>query len=399
MTELSGVETGRFSDRVLSMSPSATLAITAKSMELKRQGVDVISLSAGQPDFPTPEPVIQAAVEALKEGKTRYTATAGIPELREEIASRYGNRRGVDFELGQVLVSCGAKHSLSNLLEAAVKPGDVVAIPKPYWVSYPEMIRRVGGVPFPIGRDGMLADAEDVFEAVQAGARGILLNSPCNPTGLMYDRAQYEELADVVSNTGLWVITDDIYEDLVYEGRESLNLLNVRPELSSRVVIVSGVSKTYAMTGWRIGYSIGPEQWIKLAATVQSHTTSNACSVSQYASLAAVSGKAEAEKLSMLERFAERRKLICDLLEGVDGVGFEVPDGAFYVFVDVGAHPLGADSVEFCRRLLEDEALAVIPGVAFGTEGYVRVSFAASDEDITEGVERLRRFVSRGGER
>jgi aspartate aminotransferase len=399
MTEFSGVETGRFSDRVLSMSPSATLAITAKSMELKRQGVDVISLSAGQPDFPTPEPVIQAAVEALKEGKTRYTATAGIPELREEIASRYGERRGVDFEPGQVLVSCGAKHSLSNLLEAAVKPGDVVAIPKPYWVSYPEMIRRVGGVPFPIGRDGMLADAEDVFDAVQAGARGILLNSPCNPTGLMYDRGQYEELADVVSNTGLWVITDDIYEDLVYEGRESLNLLNVRPELSSRVVIVSGVSKTYAMTGWRIGYSIGPEQWIKLAATVQSHTTSNACSVSQYASLAAVSGKAETEKLSMLERFAERRKLICDLLEGVDGVGFEVPDGAFYVFVDVGTHPLGNDSVEFCRRLLEDEALAVIPGVAFGTEGYVRVSFAASDEDITEGVERLRRFVSRGGER
>jgi aspartate aminotransferase len=399
MTEFSGVETGRFSDRVLSMSPSATLAITAKSMELKRQGVDVISLSAGQPDFPPPEPVIQAAVEALKEGKTRYTATAGIPELREEIASRYGERRGVDFEPGQVLVSCGAKHSLSNLLEAAVKPGDVVAIPKPYWVSYPEMIRRVGGVPFPIGRDGMLADAEDVFDAVQAGARGILLNSPCNPTGLMYDRGQYEELADVVSNTGLWVITDDIYEDLVYEGRESLNLLNVRPELSSRVVIVSGVSKTYAMTGWRIGYSIGPEQWIKLAATVQSHTTSNACSVSQYASLAAVSGKAETEKLSMLERFAERRKLICDLLEGVDGVGFEVPDGAFYVFVDVGTHPLGNDSVEFCRRLLEDEALAVIPGVAFGTEGYVRVSFAASDEDITEGVERLRRFVSRGGER
>lgn len=396
--EPSGVEKGRFSNKIMSMSPSATLAITAKAMELKRKGVDVVSLSAGQPDFPTPEPIIQAAINAMEEGKTRYTATAGIPELREEIASRYSARRGVSFDAGQVLVSCGAKHSLSNLLEVAIQPGDVVVIPKPHWVSYPEMIRRVGGVPFPVGRDGMLAEAEDVAKAVEVGAKGLLINSPCNPTGLTYDREQYEELADVVSETGLWVITDDIYEDLIYEGKDSLNILNVRPELSSRVAVVSGVSKTYAMTGWRIGYSIGPEKWLKLATTVQSHTTSNACSVSQYAALAALSGRAENEKRSMLERFEKRRKLICDLLENVEKVSFAVPDGAFYVFVDVSSHHLGGDSSEFCRRLLEEEALAVVPGIAFGTEGYVRVSFAASEEDITEGIDRLRRFVSRGDE-
>jgi aspartate aminotransferase len=384
-----------YSGLARSLEPSATLQLTARARELQRSGRRVVALSAGQPDFPTPAAAAEAAARAVAEGHTGYTATPGIPELREEIARLTGLRRGMSFEPAEVIVSCGAKHCLANLLLSAVEPGDAVLLPRPYWVSYPEMVKLAGGVPvYPAG-GGLLPGAADIEEAASKGVRGVILNSPGNPTGCVYSRGEADDLAKALEASGMWVISDDIYEDLCYTGHPAPHVLDAAPGLRDRTAVVSGVSKTYSMTGWRIGWAVAPRDWIRFCTRIQEHTTSNPSSVSQWASLAVLGGGADADKARMHEAFRARRDLMADLLGGIGGLRFPRPDGAFYVFVDYRGLS-DVPSADAASALLEEHGLAVIPGSAFGSEGWLRLSFAASDADIREGVALLAGYLGKG---
>ena len=374
---------------------SATLQFTAKAAAMKASGLDIVSLTAGQPDFPSPRAAFVAAEKAMAEGKTVYTPSMGIPELRAAVAERWSKFHSVQYGTDNVMVSCGAKHSIVNMLEAVVNPGDMVLLPRPYWVSYPQMIYRLGGVPvYPVSGE-MLVTGDDVRAAHAQGAKGMIFNSPCNPSGLVNSSVMVKDLADAVRETGMWVISDDIYEELYYGYGKVPHLLDADPGLKDQIALVTGVSKTYAMTGWRIGFALAPASWIKIAGRVQAHTTSNPCSIAQYAALAVVNGEAEEEREFMYSAFSRRRDLICNLLSEVKGLDFKRPEGAFYVYpkVDAGEN---FRSEEFCLKLLEEGGLGTIPGSAFGTEGYIRLSFAASDDDIVEAVKRLNRFLERG---
>jgi aspartate aminotransferase len=380
-----------YSRTIMSLSPSATLQLSAKAKELKESGRDIVSLSAGQPDFPTPAPIAEAAINAIRERKTGYTASTGIPELKEAVARNYSARRNIEWKAENVVVSNGAKHGLANLIRSAINPGNGVLLPKPYWVSYPEMVKASGGIPvYP--KESI--NPEEILEAADKGVVGLLLNYPSNPSGCVPSEDEIKSIADAVADTDMWVISDDIYEDLVYLEGGTPHILDYRPELKERTAVVSGVSKTYAMTGWRIGYSLTNVEWAKFSGVLQAHSTSNPCSISQWAALAAVEGKAESERNEMHSSFRRRRDLMCSLLSAEDGLQFSRPDGAFYVFPRLTADA-ELDTESFCSELLEEEGLAVIPGSAFGAEGYIRLSFAASDDDIREGVKRLRRFLHR----
>lgn len=392
----------KFSAGPSSLIPSATLSISSRAKEMKKDGRDVIALSAGQPDFPTPEPVIEAAKKAMEEGKTGYTASSGIPELRECVAIKYSKKRGMDFKRHNVIISCGAKHCMANLLCSVIKPGDRILVPRPYWVSYPEMIKLYGGIPVYPESSYSGINGEDVATAIEKDdIKGILLNSPTNPTGFVLKSRELLKIAEIMrENPEVWVISDDIYEDIFYEIPEVPHILDVAPDLADRVAMVSGVSKTYSMTGWRIGYSLAEMKWTSKCSLIQAHTTSNPCSIAQWAALAAVEGKAEKERIEMLEAFRRRRELILDLLDDVSGIQLDNrPQGAFYVFPEVDIGNSGMDTSKFCKELLEQESLAVIPGYAFGSEGFIRLSFAASDDDITRGIDRLSRFMGGAGHR
>lgn len=380
-----------YSRTIMSLSPSATLQLSAKAKELKKSGRDIVSLSAGQPEFPTPAPIAEAGINAIREGKTGYTASTGIPELKEAVARNYSARRNVEWKSENVVVSNGAKHGLANLVRSAINPGDRVLLPRPYWVSYPEMVKASGGMPvYP--KENI--NPEEILKASDQGAVGLLINYPSNPSGYVPSEDEIRSVADAIVKTDMWVISDDIYEDLVYLEGGTPHILDYRPELKERAAVVSGVSKTYAMTGWRIGYSLTNMEWAKLSGVLQAHSTSNPCSISQWAALAALEGKGESERKEMHNSFRRRRDLMCSLLSDEDGLQFKRPDGAFYVFSRLSACT-EIDTESFCNELLDKEGLAVIPGSAFGAEGYIRLSFAASDDDIREGVKRLRRFLHR----
>jgi len=378
------------------MRPSATLGITAKAKAMAREGRDVVALSAGQPDFPTPDCAVRAAVKAMDEGKTGYTPAAGIPELRDAVAEAYSARHGIAMERGNVLVSCGAKHSIANLLAAAVNRGDEVLIPSPYWVSYPEMVIKAGGEPVEADSPEMLITPEDIARAASRGVKGVVLNSPGNPTGAVYTAEQARELGEALAETDMWIISDDIYEDLVYGMDSAPSVVAMTPSLWERAAFVSGVSKTYSMTGWRIGYAMASPRWIELASIIQAHTTSNPNSIAQWAALSVVRGGAESERLEMMSAFAERREIILSLMEPMEQLEPLEPAGAFYVLARLKGHPLANSSTRLCRRLLEEEGLAIIPGSAFGAEGYIRLSFAASESTIRRGMDKLGEFIGRG---
>jgi len=383
----------RYSSRSQALKPSATLQITAMAKALKAEGRDIISMSAGQPDFPTPTAAILAAEKAMRDGNTGYTASTGMPELKSAVAQVYSERRGVDYSVARTMISCGAKHSITNLLLAAVNTGDRILIPRPYWVSYPEMVKLCGGIPVLPEGEGMLLSASDIERAAAEGAVGMILNSPSNPSGMVYGREEIEEVSEVLAENDMWVISDDIYEDLVYLDSSAPHVLDVRPDLADRVAVVSGVSKTYSMTGWRIGFALANKEWIRRAGMIQAHSTSNPCTISQYAALAMVRGEGERERRSMLGAFRWRRDFICELLLAEDKLQVVVPQGAFYVFPALVSDG-EVDTAVFCKILLEQEGLATIPGSAFGAEGHIRLSFAASEDDIREGVKRLRSFMS-----
>ena len=385
-----------------SVQPSATMAAAAKARQLKAEGVNVFDFSLGEPDFPTPEHICAAALTAMHKGHTHYTPANGTAELRAAVARSYQKTYGVRYSPEQVLISDGAKHSIHNALAATVGPGDEVIIPTPYWVSYSDLVSMTGAS-FRLVQtrleDGFKMSPEQLRAAVTPRSKLLMLNSPSNPTGTVYTRQELEALADVVLDSPLAVLSDEIYERLVFGDAQATCFASLRPGLIDRTITVSGASKSFAMTGWRVGWALGPAAVIKAMGTVQSQQTGCPCSVSQYAALAAVEGD-QACVERMRKEFEARRDLVCARLAKMPGVRSFVPEGAFYAFFDVSAHfgkTLGGrkvtDSVSFCNAALEVAHVSVVPGAAFGAEGYVRLSYAASREQLQGGLDRLGQFL------
>jgi aspartate aminotransferase len=392
----------KLADRTKAIKPSVTLAIAAKAGKLRSEGIDVVNFSAGEPDFDTPERIKAAAVDALKKGMTKYTDIRGIEPLREAITHKYQREYGLDYRKEDVLVSCGAKHSLYNLLQALINPGDEAVIPAPYWVSYSDMAVLAGGVPKLVSTNeatGFKMKPEQLAEALSPRTRVVVLNSPCNPTGASYDRDELLALAGVLSKHDCLIISDDIYEKIVYDDFRFHNLVALCPTLRDRTIIVNGVSKTYAMTGWRIGYAIGPSDAIGAAGKIQSQSTSNATSIAQAAALEAIRGPQEEVKV-MTREFQKRRDVIVERLNAIEGFDCLKPQGAFYVFPNirsllgktVNGKKLGSPC-DVADYLLEEAKVAVVPGEDFGSQEHIRFSYATSLEEIEKGCKRIQEAV------
>ena len=389
--------------RMASLEPSATLAMAAKASALAASGVHVIDLSVGEPDFPTPAHICAAAEAAIRAGKTKYTPAAGIPDLRKAVAADASRRTGLAVTPAQVVVSNGAKHALHNVFMALLDEGDEVIVPAPYWVSYGELIKLSGAKPVLLETsiaDDFKLRPEAFRAALTPKTRMLLLCSPSNPTGVVYTPDELRALADISIEADLAVIADEIYDQLVFDGRQSPSFPTLRPGLVDRTVVVAGVSKTYSMTGWRIGWTISPEPLAKAIGNLQSQETSNPCSVSQHAALAALTGPQDCVA-DMCRAFQKRRDLVAKTLSALPGVRLPEIGGAFYAFFDI-QEPLAraqsrgiATSAAWCEALLEQEHVALVAGSAFGAEGHVRMSFAAAEEKLTDGLARIARFLAR----
>ena len=387
------------------VKPSATLAVTQAARELKAAGRDVISLGAGEPDFDTPDHVKQAAVRAIAEGKTKYTDVDGIPELKQAIADKFARENGLTYATRQINVSPGGKAVLYNALVASLSPGDEVIIPAPYWVSYPDMVLLAGGEPVIVeaGAETRFRLTPETLEAaITPRTKWLILNSPSNPTGAAYTRQELRALADVlVRHPHVWVMTDDMYEHLVYGGFEFTTMAQVAPELYERTLTVNGVSKAYSMTGWRIGYAGGPEPLIKAMAKVMSQTTSNPSSISQWAAVEALNGPQDF-MAGWVNAFEARRDLVVGMLNAAGGVSCETPEGAFYVYPSIAAligkrAPSGGvieDDEAFAKELLQAEGVAVVHGAAFGLSPFFRISYATSEAVLKEACTRIQRFCA-----
>jgi aspartate aminotransferase len=391
-------------ERTLLIKPSVTLAIAAKAGKLRSEGIDVTNFSAGEPDFDTPERIKAAAIEALNKGMTKYTDVRGIEPLRQAIAQKYLSEWGLRYQTNEILVSCGAKHSLYNLFQAVVNPGDEVLVPAPYWVSYADMALLAGGVPKIIQTSeatGFRINAQQLVEALTPRTRVFVLNSPSNPTGASYERTELMAIAQVLEKHSCLIVTDDIYEKIVYDGFNIHNLVALAPSLRDRIVIVNGVSKSYAMTGWRIGYALGSADIIGAAAKIQSQSTSNPTSIAQAAALEAIQGPQE-EVAMMVTEFAKRRNLVVERLNAISGVKCLKPQGAFYVFPNIAAF-IGkngngkklASPCDIADYLLEEAKVAAVPGEDFGSNAHIRLSYATSLENIEEGCLRMRDAFTR----
>jgi len=393
----------KLSGRIKQLAPSMTLAVSAKAKQLRAEGIDVIGFGAGEPDFDTPGHIKEAAKQAIDEGFTKYTPSSGIPELREAICEKFKKDNGLDYTPDQILVSCGAKHSIYNALQAMIDPGDEVIFQAPYWVSYPEMVKAAGGRPVII-QAGVDQDfkmtPEQVRNAITDRTALCIINSPSNPTGAVYSRDELLAIVDVLAERGIPVLSDEIYEKILYDGLEHTCVAALRPEFKDTTILVNGVSKTYSMTGWRIGYLAAPADFVAAAKRLQDHSTSNPASISQKAALAALRGD-QSPSAQMVEAFDERRRYIVEVLNAIPGVRCPRPQGAFYVFPDVSGvygKDLGGgktvnSSLEFCEYLLDTARVAVVPGIAFGDDRCVRLSYATSLEAIKEGVARIARAL------
>lgn len=393
-----GTATIPLSRMATSVQPSATLAAGAKARQLKAEGVHVFDFSLGEPDFTTPEHICKAAVKAMQDGHTHYTPASGIAELRSAVSRWYQKTYGIRYTADQVIVSNGAKHSIHTALAATVGPGDEVIIPTPYWVSYSDLVEMTGAkaVLVPTTHESGFKMTPAQFKAaLTPRSRLLMLNSPCNPTGTVYTHQEQEALADIVLDAAITVLSDEIYERLVYGDAKATCFATLRPELPERTLTISGASKTYAMTGWRIGWTLGPAHVIKAMGNIQSQQTGNPCSISQYAAVAALEGDQETVE-KMRREFEARRDLVCRRLTAMPGVVCPTPGGAFYAFFNVASHfgrtlagKKVTDSVSFCQVALESAHVNLVPGAAFGAEGYVRLSFATSREQINGGLDRL----------
>lgn len=385
------------------IAPSLTLTIDARAKEMKSQGLDVISFGAGEPDFDTPAYIRQAACEALDLGMTRYTPVAGTLALRQTIADKLRRENGLPYTPEQILVSNGAKHSLSVAMQALLNPGDEVLIPTPCWVSYPEMVRMAGGVPvFVPGRpeDNFVVGAPELAPYITARTKLLILNTPNNPNGCVWDRDTLAGIARLAVDKGFYVVSDEIYEKLIYDGEQHVSIASLGEDIYRQTIVVNGVSKTFAMTGWRIGYAAGPKEVISLMVAYQSHTTSNPNAMAQHASIAAMT-QGNGEMKRMVEAFDQRRKTLVEAIGRIPGLTCQTPKGAFYVMMKVSGlygkayqgQPL-TDSLSFAKTLLEARQVAVVPGVAFEADDYCRLSYAISLEEIQQGLARIADFAA-----
>ncbi|MBX7157836.1 MAG: pyridoxal phosphate-dependent aminotransferase [Verrucomicrobiae bacterium] len=378
--------------RIQEVTPSQTLAIDAKAKQLKAAGEDVLSFAAGEPDFDTPEHIKAAAMGALEAGFTKYTPSSGIPELRQAIADKLKEDNGLDYKPSQIIVNCGAKHSCFNAMMAVLNEGDEVLIPAPYWLSYPEMVRIAGGEPYIVpttAENGYKLTPELFRENISPGTKMVILNSPGNPTGSVYTEAELVELAEIALEEEIYILSDEIYEKLIYGDAKAVSIASFSKGIYDMTLTVNGFSKAYAMTGWRLGYVAAPEHIAAAIDSLQSHSTSHPTSFAQKGALAALRGPQDCVA-HMRDEFDTRRQRMVELLRGISGVKVTEPQGAFYVLPDISQFRLG--SQEFAEKLLEKHKVAVVPGIAFGDDNTVRLSYAASLEQIESGLERFSRF-------
>ena len=391
----------QLTDRINRIQISPTAAVISAADQLKAKGVDIADFGPGEPDFPTPDHIKKAAIDAINSNKTKYTATAGITPLREAICGWHERELKSNYEPKECAVSVGGKHAIFNVLNVLVQAGDEVIIPAPYWVSYPDIVKYAGATPVYVktrAEDGFVAKAAAIEKAITPKTRLLIIDSPCNPTGGVTPPDEYQKILALCRKHNIWLMGDECYSHFVYESHKPFSIASA-PGAKDRVIIVGSVSKTFAMTGWRIGYTLGPAELIQAVIKLQSQSTSNPTSVAQYAALAAMTGPMDSVPV-MLAEYARRRKRIVEGLCAISGVTCEWPGGAFYAFPNVsehlsGAHALAKDGTELAQMLLEKAHVALVPGEAFGAPGYLRLSYATSIDRIEEGLRRLEKFMAR----
>ena len=386
-----------YAKRVELLQESTTIAISSLARELKAAGQDILSFSAGEPDFDTPEIIKDEAIRALKSGFTKYTAVAGIPDLLDAIKGKILRENNLSYESSEILVSNGAKHSLFNAFQALVDSDDEVIIPSPYWVTYPELVTFSGGKSIIVQTtqsNDFKITPKQLSKAITSKTKIFVLNTPSNPTGMVYTKEELEGLAEVLKDTDIWVISDEMYEKLVY-GVKFVSVAAINDDMMQRTITINGLSKSVAMTGWRIGYlACKDKKLVKLMNNLQSQCTSNINSITQKASILPLKGEADNDIEEMRKAFEERMNFACDAINNIQNLSVNKPQGAFYLFVNISALPqYGADSMAFCQALLKEQGVALVPGVAFGMEGFVRLSFACSLEQLKEGIGRISQFV------
>lgn len=383
------------SKRIDTLSESLTIAISSLARELKASGKDVISFSAGEPDFDTPDVIKKSAIEALDKGETKYTAVAGTPEVKKAIANKLKRDNNLDYDPSDIVVNVGAKHSLFNIMQALIEDGDEVIIPAPYWVTYPELVLYSGGTPVTINTDdasGFKITPAQLQSAITPKTKMLILTTPSNPTGSVYTKSELEALATVLKDTNIIVVSDEMYEKLIYDGDNFTAAASISDDMFQRTITVNGLSKSVAMTGWRFGYLASPNKSLTQAITkLQSQATSNINSITQYASITALNGSADSDIERMRVEFEKRRNLACDLFNKIEGLSVVKPNGAFYLYVNITK--IENDSMKFCKELLAQNGVAVVPGVGFGLDGYFRFSFATNETTISEGIKRIESFV------
>ena len=391
----------QFSRKVQQMEPSVTLAVSAKAKAMRAEGADVVALSAGEPDFDTPQNIKDAAIRAIQEGATKYTPAAGTPELRKAVCAAMERDRGLTYDPAEAIVSCGAKQSLFIATLSLVDEGDEAIVPVPYWVTYPEQVKLAGGRPIILHPQDLKITPEELRDAITSRTKLLILNSPSNPSGAVYTKEELEALADVILGTDAWVLADEIYGRILYDGAEHHSIATLRPGMRDRTIVIDGMSKTYAMTGWRIGYAVGPAEAISMMGKIQSQETSNPCSIAQAAALEALTGPQESVG-EMVNAFDQRRRYMVGRLNAMDGVSCAMPKGAFYAFPNVSAsYGKSVDgikiegSVDLCDFLLEEMKVACVPGAGFGSDANIRLSYATSGENIEKGLDRLEEGLKR----
>ncbi len=385
----------KLSKRAQTVQPSLTLSITAKAKEMKKKGLDVVSFGAGEPDFDTMYNIKEAAKKAIDEGFTKYTPTSGIIELKEAVVAKFRRDNWIDFKTNEVLVSTGAKQALFNVIMSLVDPGDEVIVPVPYWVSYEEMVKLAEGKCVFVNSKNFKLDPDDLEAAITPKTKMLLLNSPSNPTGAVYEESELKKIAAICVKHGIWVVSDEIYEKLIYD-KKHVSIASLNDRIKKLTIVINGVSKTYAMTGWRIGFAAGDAEVIAAATRIQDHTTSNPSSIAQKAALAALTGPQD-HIPKMVFEYKRRRDFMADRLNSVEGVVAPLPSGAFYVFANVSALYNGEikGSMDFCHKLLDEAFVAAIPGVAFGDDNCVRFSYATGMANIERGLERFAKFCGK----
>jgi len=394
----------KLSERSQKVNASMTLALSAKAGQMKTDGHDVVSFGAGEPDFNTPEHIAKAGKEAIDEGFTKYTAAAGTKDLKKAVQKKFKKDNGLDYDLDQIIISNGAKHSLFNTFQTILNPGDEVIISRPYWVSYPETVKLGGGVPVYVDAEeenNFKMKIEDIKKAVTENTKALILNSPNNPTGCVYSREELKEIADLAIKEDFFVVSDEIYEELIYGDAEHISIASFGKEIKERTIVINGMSKAYAMTGWRIGFAAASKEIVDIMSNIQSHATSNPNSIAQYASTVGLN-ESKAVTREMVKAFKERRNYMVKTINEMPKVSCKKPEGAFYVMMNIenliGKKYEGEEidgSMSFADILLEESKVAVIPGKAFGNDKFVRLSYATSLEDIKRGLERIKEFVNK----